>query len=119
VVSVSFVLAVGGPSTCSVAASVVTTLAADAASVGVRIDKPVHKAAVPAAAVSVSVNVLAVKVAKFPFAPGAPDLLPTVNRNPEFDGDVRVDTPAESTVKVYPASETAFVNGNATSVPFV
>src|SRR5439155_4874268 len=42
------------------------------------------------------------------------DLLPTVNKNPVFDGETIVETPAASSVNVKPANETAFVTGKAT-----
>jgi hypothetical protein len=65
------------------------------------------------------VNVLAVNEPRDPLALGAPDFAPTVKRKPVFDGELIVDTPAASRIIVNPANETAFVTGNATSVPFV
>ena len=101
----------------TVVASDVVTLAFVATRIGLRTVIALYCAAIPENVVFVSLNVPVETVSIFPLIPGVPDLAPGDNVKAVVADDDIVVTPAKSIVKVKPPNETAFVSGNARSVP--
>ncbi|MCI0555904.1 MAG: hypothetical protein L0287_33595, partial [Anaerolineae bacterium] len=102
-----------------VAASVVVTLEFVAARVGCCNAINAQLVAVPDPAVAESVNVCATTFSVFPVVFGVPDFPPGVKLTAWLELETIEVAPAESKVIVNPANDTAFVRGNATSVPLL